>query len=104
YAGLAAAAQHQSLGGAPQGRGRRGGQWRPADDRRGLRPLSAHARGVRLVAARGRPIRHAGPPGDAHPALPRPLRTPAEVLILGFSAADASAAVTGRWTKTHPLL
>ena len=45
--------QHQALGGAAQGRGGRGGQWRPADDRRSARALQPHPRGVRQLAARG---------------------------------------------------
>ena len=43
--------------------------------------LHAQPRGVRLLAARGRPLRNAGPPGDPDPALQEPLRAPAEVLI-----------------------
>src|SRR3569623_1669477 len=76
-----ALAQHQTLGRTAQGRGGGRGQRWLADDRRGARALQPDARGIRLVAARGRSLGHAGPQGHPHPALPRPLRAPAQVLI-----------------------
>src|SRR6185437_8306645 len=76
-----AVARDQAVGRAAQGRGRRRGQRRLADDRRSARALQPDARGICLVAAGGRSFRHAGPAGDAHPALPRSLRAPAQVLI-----------------------
>src|SRR3569623_767840 len=75
-----ALAQHQTLGRTAQGRGGGRGQRWLADDRRGARALQPDARGIRLVAARGRPFGHAGPARYAHPALPRLVRTPAHVL------------------------
>ena len=54
-----------------------------------LRTLQSHARGVRLVAARGRSLGHAGPAGHPHPALPRPLRAPAQVLSPALAACAA---------------
>src|SRR5690606_15394899 len=70
-----------ALGRAAQGRGRGGGQRRPADHRRSARAVQPHARGVRRLAARSRPLRHARPPGHPHPALSRSLRAPAQILM-----------------------
>src|SRR5690606_16079164 len=78
--GLAAAAEHDPLGRAAQGRSRCGGQWRPVDGRRGVRALRADDRGIRQLAALDRSQRHAGPARDADPALSRSLRAPAAFL------------------------
>src|SRR3989337_1036432 len=45
-------------------------------------PLPPVPRGVRQLAARGRPQRHARPARHPHPALPRSLRAPAALLRL----------------------
>ena len=70
-----------TVDGAAQGGSGRGGEWRVADDRRGARTLFAQPRGIRFVAARCRSVGHAGAARHPDSALPRPLRTPAQILI-----------------------